>query len=119
MASPLRPILLINVLKTKIKPYETLLMLDINSQNWEAGLNASSRFDLYRDFKTISNREYYLDCIQQQCFKDALVPVRLGIRNLKVHMNGYVRSDLAQGNDCPFCLGFQENELHLFFVCNA
>ena len=34
-------------------------LLGINSQDWEAGLNASSGFDLYRDFKTMPNPEYY------------------------------------------------------------
>ena len=34
-------------------------LLDISSQDWEAGLNASSRYDLYRDFKTMPNPEHY------------------------------------------------------------
>ena len=48
-------------------------------------------------------------------FKDALVRVRLGNLNLKVHKNRSVRHE----NDSPFCPGFQENELHLFFVCKT
>ena len=52
-----------------------------------AGLNASSRFDHYREFKTALNAEIYLDCIKQKCFRDCLVRIRLGISNLKVPKN--------------------------------
>ena len=46
-----------------------------------------------------------------------LVRIRLGISNLKVHENRYARSDVLLENNCPFCPGMQDNELHLFFVC--
>ena len=72
---------------------------------------------LCREFKTALNAEMYLDCIKQKCFRDCLVHIRLGISNLKVHKNRYARSDVPQGNHCPFCPGMQDNELHLFFVC--
>ena len=39
-------------------------LTDINFQEWVVGLNASSRFDLYREFKTALNAETYLDCIK-------------------------------------------------------
>jgi len=78
-------------------------------------LNASSRFDLYREFKTALNAETYLDCIKQKCFGDYLVRIRLS--NPKVHKNRYARSEVLMDNDCPFCPGMQDNELHLFFVC--
>ena len=45
-------------------------LTDINFQEWVAGLNASSRFDLYREFKTALNAETYLDCIKQKCYRD-------------------------------------------------
>ena len=40
-------------------------LTDINFQDWVAGLNASSRFDHYRQFKTALNTETYLDCKNQ------------------------------------------------------
>ena len=79
-------------------------LTEINFQDWVAGLNASSWFDLCRQFKTAVNAEIYLDCIRQKCSRDCLVRVRLGISNLKVH-NQYARSDVPQ-----------DNELNLFFV---
>ena len=91
-------------------------LTDINCQEWVAGLNASSRFDLYREFKTALNAETYLDCIKQKSFRDCLVRIRLGISNLKVHKNRYAMSDILLDNDCPFCPGMQDNELHMFFV---
>ena len=45
-----------------------------------------------------------------------MVRIRLGISNLKVHKNRYAMSDILLDNDCPFCPGMQDNELHLF-VC--
>ena len=81
-----------------------------------AGLNESSRFVLYREFKTALNADTYLDCIKQKCFRDCLVRIGLGISNLKVHKNRYVRSKVLMDNDCPFCSGMQDNELH-WFVC--
>ena len=39
-------------------------LTDIHFQEWVAGLNASSRFHLYREFKTAVNAETYLDCIK-------------------------------------------------------
>ena len=92
-------------------------LADINFQDLVAGLNASSRFDHYREFKTALNAETHLDCIKQKCFRDCFVRIRLGISNLKVHKNRYARNDVPQDNDCPFCPGMQDNELHLFFVC--
>ena len=92
-------------------------LTDINFQDWVAGLNASSRFDHYREFKTALNEEMYLDCIKQKCFRDFLVRIRLGISNLKVQKNRYARSDVPQDKDCPLCPGMQDNELQLFFVC--
>ena len=83
-----------------------------------AGLNASSRFDHYREFKTALNAEMYLDCIKQKCFRDCLVRISdwVLVISVKVHKNRYARSDVLL-NDCPFCPGMQGNELHLFFVC--
>ena len=49
-------------------------------------------------------------------FRDCLVLVRLDISNLKVNKNRYSRGDVLPDNDCPFCPGFEDNELHLFFV---
>ena len=80
-------------------------------------MNASSRFDLYREFKTTLNAETYLDCIKQKCFRDCLVRIGLGISNLKVHKNRYARSDVLLDNYCPFYPGMQDNELYLFCVC--
>ena len=91
-------------------------LTDINFQEWVVGLNASSRFDLYCEFKTALNAETYLDCIKQKWFTDCLVCIRLGISNLKVHKNRYARSEVLMDNDCPFCPGMQDN-VHLFFVC--
>ena len=85
-------------------------LTDIHFQEWAAGLNASSRFDLYREFKTALNAETYLDCIKQKCFRDCLVRIRLGISNLKVHKNRYARSEELMDNDCPFCPGMQDND---------
>ena len=39
-------------------------LTDIHFQDWVAGLNASSRFDHYREFKIALNAETYLDCIK-------------------------------------------------------
>ena len=41
-------------------------LTEINFQDWVAGLNVSSRFDHYREFKTALNAESYLDSIKQQ-----------------------------------------------------
>ena len=92
-------------------------LTDINFQEWVAGLNASSRFDLYCEFKTARNAETYLDCIKQKWFTDCLIRIRLGISNLKVHKNRYPRSEVLMDNDCPLCPGLQDNELRVLFVC--
>ena len=91
-------------------------LTDINFQEWVVWLNASGRFDLYREFKTALNAETYTDCIKQKWFRDCLVRIRLGISNLKVHKNRYAKSEELM-DDCPLCPGMQNNELHLFFVC--
>ena len=41
-----------------------------------------------------------------------------GISDINVHKNRYKASDLPTGNDCPFCLGVEENECHLCFKCS-
>ena len=52
-------------------------LTEINFQDWVAGLNASSWFDHYREFKTVLNAEMHLDYIKQKCFRDCLVCIRL------------------------------------------
>ena len=92
----------------------------MNLQDWVAGLHRSSHFDHYcREFKTASNAEMFPDCVNQKAFRDCLVRVRMGISNLEVHKNRYGRDDVLPDNDCPFCPGFEDNELHLFFVYYA
>ena len=88
-------------------------LTEINFQDWAAGLNASSRFDHYREFKTALNVETYLDCIKQKCFRDWLIRIRLRISNLKVHKNRYARCDVPQDNDCPLCPGMQDDGLSI------
>ena len=82
-----------------------------------AGLNASSRFDHYREFKTALNAETYLHRLLKANMLQGLVRIGLGISDLKVHENRYVRSGVLLDNDCPLCPGMQDKELHLFFVC--
>ena len=46
-----------------------------------------------------------------------MVRIRLSISNFKVQKNRYARSEVLMDNNCPFCPGMQENELHFFFAC--
>jgi hypothetical protein len=92
-------------------------LMDMSIQTWSNKLRSSERFGLYCGFKIDFCTEKYLDCIQQKCFRDALVRMRFGISNLTTHKNRYVRPELVPNNDCPFCPGREETELHVFFVC--
>ena len=93
-------------------------LTDVFRQDWMAGINSSDRFTQYRKFKSVLEPEKYLDSIRQKCFRDALIRFRLGISDINVHKNRYKASDLPTGNDCPFCLGVEENECHLCFKCS-
>ena len=47
---------------------------DMNLRDRVAGLNMSSRFDHYREFKTALNAKMYLGCLKRKASRDRLVP---------------------------------------------
>ena len=75
----------------------------------------SDRFVTYRIFKLLHGAEKYLNDITIKKFRDALVRLRFGIKELKVNKR-YESQNIVNKN-CAFCPGFLEDETHFLFHC--
>ena len=89
---------------------------DMCTQEWADEISRSSRYDVYRLFKTDFGFERYLDDVKIKCFKETLTRFRLGISDIKEHKNRYKQPPVE--NSCPFCTHQIEDETHFLFVCS-
>ena len=88
---------------------------DCCCQRWFSHLAKSERLHLYSCFKTILERERYLEVIQSRVYKTALTCFRVGVSRI----NGYrLRFSVAENQRlCPLCVDTLEDECHVLFVC--
>ena len=89
---------------------------DIFQQEWCEILHSSTRYTLYRSFKSLLHCEAYLSDINIKKFRDAFIRFRLGCNGLRVN----VRSRDKSSDDmmCPFC-DEEESETHFLLKCHV
>ena len=76
---------------------------------------SSTRFSIYRQFKHCFEREYYVDVIWINSYRNALAQFRMGVSQINTHKYRY--SKLPEEINCPFCENTHESEIHFLLHC--
>ena len=83
--------------------------------DWYSKISTSDRFSTYKVFKVTHQKEKYLDSKTIKKFRDALIKLRLEIREIGVNKRYHPTNTVSQ--NCPFCRNTLENEYHVLFKC--
>ena len=62
--------------------------IDCHSQNWHEHVSNSTRFSIYRMFKTSISLEPYFTSVTSKHIRDILIEFRTGASNIRVHKWG-------------------------------
>ena len=60
-------------------------LIDCHSQNWHEPVSNSTRFSIYRMFKTSISLEPYFTSVTSKHIRDILIEFRTGASNIRVH----------------------------------
>ena len=91
---------------------------DCNSQNWHEHVSNSTRFSIYRMFKTSISFEPYFTSVTNKHIRDILIKFRIGTSNIRVHKMRYV-AHTPQELLCTLCNTAYEDEMHISFYCKS
>ena len=87
-------------------------LVDMFTQEWFGTIRDRERYENYRSFKSIFEKEKYLHFINTYCFRVAVTQTRFNV--LPLNNNVYRYSDNIQEKACPFCKTTVENEAHFY-----
>eukprot|EP00745_Piridium_sociabile_P033756 TRINITY_DN5799_c0_g1_i7.p1 TRINITY_DN5799_c0_g1~~TRINITY_DN5799_c0_g1_i7.p1 ORF type:complete len:201 (+),score=5.71 TRINITY_DN5799_c0_g1_i7:293-895(+) len=90
-------------------------LIDFFFQEWTGTIRDHDRFESYRTFKTLFEKERYVLDMDIYCFRVAITQTRFNV--LPLNNNMYRYSDVEQEKACPFCKYQNENEYHFLFKC--
>ncbi|XP_067668393.1 uncharacterized protein [Haliotis asinina] len=90
--------------------------INIFFQSWNSTLNNSSRYHMYREFKSLLTPEKYLSCILDKKFRNILTKFRCGLLRLKYNEGRWLNVEVAE-RSCPLCNLGVEDEYHFIFIC--
>ena len=90
-------------------------IIDMYLQEWSSTIRDKDRYESYRSFKVVFEREKYLSFIDTYCFRVAMTQTRLGV--LPINKNLHRFSPNAAERCCPACDTKFEDEQHFFFKC--
>lgn len=93
-------------------------LIDCHSQNWHEHLHSSSRFSVYRNFKSSISLESYFTAVKNKHIRDVLIRFRIGASDIRTHK---MRFAFVSPNDlkCPLCNAGIEDEIHTLFYCKS
>ena len=84
-------------------------------QEWSGAVRDKDRYEIYRSFKTIFEKEKYILNTDIYCFRVAVSQARFGVLPLNNNLHRY--SVLSLDRNCAFCINEIENEHHFLFKC--
>jgi hypothetical protein len=90
-------------------------LIDMFIQEWTGTIRDRNRYDIYRTFKTVFEKEKYILDMDTYCFRVAVTQLRFNVLPLNNNMHRYCESDHKKF--CPFCNDQNENEQHFLFTC--
>ena len=91
-------------------------LVDMYIQEWSGVLRDKDRYDVYRSFKVMFEKEKYIFDSTIYCFRVALSQIRFNVLPLNNNMHRYSADILKRR--CPFCLNAPDNEQHFLFNCS-
>ena len=92
--------------------------VDMYYQDWHHTLETSSRYDMYRRFKSLIQPEKYLSVLTSRNLRRDFIQYRLGLSDLFVNKGRRLAIEKCL-RLCPLCHSSIENEIHFTFVCPA
>ena len=90
-------------------------LIDTYKQEWHYSIISKDVFQSYRIFKEDFGRESYLDHIENKCFRDSMVKLRLGVLQIGASLFRRLFSN-NKNNKCKLCARL-EDENHIIFRC--
>ena len=93
--------------------------VDCHSQNWHEHVSNSTRFSIYRMFKTSVSLEPYFTSVANKHISDILIKFGIGPSYIRVHRMRYV-AHTPQDLLCPLCNTAYEDEMQCisYFIAN-
>ena len=91
-------------------------LIDFFIQEWSGSIRDSNRFDSYRTFKTVFEKDKYISDMNERCFRVAISQFRFN--ELPLNNNLYRYSEVNQFKMCPFCKNQIEDEHHFLIICS-
>ena len=65
-------------------------------QSWNSTINNSSRYRMYREFKSLLAPEKYLYCISDRKLRNVLIKFRCGLLKLKYNEGRWLNVDISE-----------------------
>ena len=90
-------------------------LVDMFIQEWSGAVRDKDRYENYRSFKTIFEKEKYISNTDIYCFRVAVSQARFGVLPLNNNLHRY--SVLSLDKNLAFCINETENEHHFLFKC--
>ena len=75
-------------------------LVDMLIQEWSGAVRDKDRYEIYRSFKTIFEKERYISNTDIYCFRVAVSQARFGV--LPLNINLHRCSVLSLGRNCAF-----------------
>ena len=91
-------------------------LVDMFMQEWYGTIRDRERYEIYRSFKCIFEREKYIESMDTYCYRVAITQARFNV--LPLNNNVYRYSENVQDKACPFCKTKFENEVHFLLECS-
>ena len=92
-------------------------LVDMFIQEWSGTIRDRDRYDVYRTFKTVFEKEKYISDMDSFYFRVAISQVRLNALPLNNNIHRY--STIPLKKCCQFCKNIIENEHHFLFECST
>ena len=93
---------------------------DCHEQDWHRDINNSSKLSIYCTFKSLLEREMYLDVVDSWKFRRVITKFRVSCHNLEIE-KGRHEGILLEKRVCKFCeeIGITviEDEFHFLLCC--
>ena len=93
-------------------------LIDNRWQDWKSRIDASDRFNFYRQFKTNHVQAVYLSVDVNKYITNSLIKFRFGVSPIVVHSLRY-KTRANADTICPLCRAAFENEVHFTLCCSA
>ena len=92
-------------------------LIDCFEQDWHAGLESHSFFDVYSSFKQTISISCHLNIITNIKLRNVMSRFRIGMSPLKCHFLQYTPKSNRELY-CPFCTNVRETEMHFVLCCH-